>query len=182
MLLALYLQGVLGRSSTFTGLVFLPLSVAVVFGSFVGSRLADGLGARFVAALGLLVVALSSLVNAGISVEGGVGYVVSGSILAGFGLGCSAVAATAVGTSALNEGEQGLASGLLNTAAQVGTALGVAVLVTVAAAGTGAASGGGSATAAALVVGYRWAFFASAGLAVLGALVAILVVREKEAV
>ena len=178
-LLALYLQGVLGRSSTLTGLVFLPLSVAVIFGSFVGSRLVDGPGARFGAASGLCVVALSALITAGISAGGGIGYAVWGSVLAGLGLGCSAVAATAAGTSAPGEGEQGLASGLLNTAAQVGTALGVAALVTIAAARTGALARG-TATAAEIVEGYRWAFFASAGLAALGALVAVFVVREGE--
>ena len=135
--------------------------------------------ARFGAASGLLVVALSALITAGISAGGGIGYAAYGSVLAGLGLGCSAVAATAVGTSAPGEGEQGLASGLLNTVAQVGTALGVAALVTIAAARTGALARG-PATAAEIVGGYRWAFFASAGLAVLGVLVAIYVVREKK--
>ena len=71
----------------------------------------SGPGARFGAASGLLVVALSALITAGISAGGGVGYAACGSVLAGLGLGCSAVAATAVGTSAPGEGEQGLASG-----------------------------------------------------------------------
>ncbi|QIN77626.1 MFS transporter [Rubrobacter marinus] len=179
-LLALYLQGVLGRSSTFTGLVFLPFSVAVILGSFAGSRLVDRLGARFSAASGLLVMAVSSLVSAGISAGGGVGYVLGGSVLGGLGLGCSAVAATAAGTAVLGRGEQGLASGLLNTAAQVGTALGVAALVTLAVARAGALAGDGPATAAAIVEGYRWAFYASSGLAVLGALVAVFVVNERK--
>ena len=180
-LLALYLQGALGRSSTFTGLAFLPFSLAVILGSFAGSWIIGRTGARFAAASGLLVVALSSLVTAGISAEGGIGYVVAGSGLLGLGLGCVAVAATGVGTSAAGGEEQGLASGLLNTAAQIGTALGVAALVTLAVARTGALLDGGAAAAEAAVEGYRWAFYASAGLAVLGALVAIVLFREKEA-
>ena len=63
--------------------------------------------------------------------------------------------------------------------AQVGTALGVATLVTIAAARTGALACG-PATAAEIVEGYRWAFFASAGLAALGVLVAIFVMCEKK--
>ncbi len=154
--------------------------MAVILGSFVRSRIVDRLGARFSAASGLLVLTVSSLVTAGISAGGGFGYVLGGSAPGGLGLGCSAVAATAVGTSVLGRGKQGLASGLLNTAAQVGTALGVAALVTVAALRTGALAGDGPATAEAIVEGYRWAFFSSAGLAVLGAVVAIFVVREKK--
>lgn len=180
-LLALYLQGVLGRSSTFTGLIFLPFSVAVIFGSFAGSWIVGRVGARFTAASGLLVIAVSSLVTAGISAVGGVGYVVSGSVLGGFGLGCAAVAATGIGTSAAGSEEQGLASGLLNSAAQIGTALGVAALVTLAVARTGTLLDGGAAIAEAAVEGYRLAFFVSAGLAVAGSLVAIFVVREKGA-
>ncbi len=180
-LLALYLQGVLGRSSTFTGLVFLPLSVAVIFGSFAGSWIIGRTGARFAAASGLLVVAFSALVTSRISVVGGVGYVVAGSVLGGLGLGCAAVAATGIGTSAAGSKEQGLASGLLNSAAQIGTALGVAALVTVAAARTGTLLDGGAAMAEAAVEGYRLAFFVSVGLAIVGSLIAIFVVREKEA-
>ncbi len=162
-------------------MLFLPLSVAVIFGSFACSWIVGKTGARLAAASGLLVLALSSLVTAGISAVGGIGYVLAGSSLAGLGLGCAAVAATGIGTSAAGSEEQGLASGLLNSAAQVGTALGVAVLVTVAAARTGTLLDGGAAMAEAAVEGYRWAFFASAGLAVAGSLVAIFVVREKKA-
>jgi hypothetical protein len=53
----------------------------------------------------------------------------------GLGLGAASVAATTSGTSALPE-HAGLASGLLNSAAQVGTVLGLALLVSLAAAPT----------------------------------------------
>jgi hypothetical protein len=74
-----------------------------------------------------------TLITAGISTGGGVGYVVSGAALSGLALGCSAVTSTTLGTSAM-EDERGLASGLLNSSTQVGTAIGLAVLFTVAAA------------------------------------------------
>jgi hypothetical protein len=90
------------------------------------------------------------------------------------------VASTARGTSAAGEGERGLASGLLNSCAQVGAALGLAVLFTVAAARTDALAGG-EPTPADLVGGYRLAFIAGAALAVAGVVVARFVVREKVA-
>jgi flagellar biosynthesis protein FliQ len=52
----------------------------------------------------------------------------------GLSLGCASVASTTAGTAAAGEAREGVASALLNTAAQVGTALGVAVLVSLAAA------------------------------------------------
>ena len=177
-LAVLYLQEVLDYSPTLAGLLGLPFSISVVAGSFLGSRLAGTLGARRTMALGLLGICAATLVTAGISAEVGLTYVVSGAALSGLALGCSAVAATTRGTSAVGAGERGLASSLLNSSAQVGTALGVAILFTIAAARTSALSGV-EPTSQALVEGYRLAFFVGAALAVAGALGALLLVREK---
>ncbi|MGH2948842.1 MAG: MFS transporter, partial [Solirubrobacteraceae bacterium] len=62
------------------------------------------------------------------------------------------MASTASGTAALPAAQQGVASGVLNAAAQIGTVLGLSVLVSVAAARTAALGDG----AAALLGGYRW--------------------------
>jgi MFS family permease len=179
-LAVVYLQEVLAYSPTLAGMLWLPCSLSVVAGSFLGSRLTGRFGARRTMASGLLGISAATLITAGISAEGGVGYVVSGAALSGLALGCSAVASTARGTSAVDEGERGLASGLLNSSAQVGTAMGLAVLFTVAAARADALAGG-EPTAEALVAGYRLAFFVGAGLAVAGALAALFVVRKRGA-
>ena len=177
-LATLYLQEVLDYSPTLAGLLGLPLSISVVAGSFVGSRLTGTLGARRTMVLGLLGICAATLITTGISAEGGLTHVVSGAVLSGLALGCSAVASTTRGTSAVGAGERGLASGLLNSSAQVGTALGVAILFTIAAARTSALSGV-EPTSQALVEGYRLAFFVGAVLAASGALGALLLVREK---
>ncbi|MCD6054397.1 MAG: transporter, partial [Rubrobacteraceae bacterium] len=108
--------------------------------------------------------------------EGGLPYVVANAALSGLALGCSAVASTTRGTSAVKEEERGLASGLLNSSAQVGTALGLAVFFAVAVARTEAVALGGEPSAEALVVGYRWAFLVGAGIAALGAAAALRLV------
>ena len=72
----------------------------------------------------------------------------------------------------MEEGKRGLASGFMNTSAQVGTALGLAVLVTIAAAHTYILSGGSEPGAEALVAGYRLAFFFAAGTSSLGVVAA----------
>jgi EmrB/QacA subfamily drug resistance transporter len=178
-LAALYVQGVLLYPPSLAGLLGLPFSLSVVAGSFLGSRLLEKLGARRTMGLGLLGVCAASLMTAGISAGSGVAYVVSGAALAGLSLGCSAVASTARGASAVSEGQRGLASGLLNSAAQVGTALGLAVLFAIAAAVSAAVAGGGEPSPEAIVAGYRAAFFVGAGIAAAGALAAMLLIREK---
>jgi EmrB/QacA subfamily drug resistance transporter len=178
-LAALYVQGVLLYPPSLAGLLGLPFSLSVVAGSFLGSRLLEKLGARRTMALGLLGICAASLLTAGISAGSGAAYVVSGAALSGLSLGCSAVASTARGASAVGEGQRGLASGLLNSSAQVGTALGLAVLFAVAVAVSAAVAGGGEPSPEALVAGYRVAFSVGAGIAAAGALAATLLIREK---
>src|SRR5215213_5475015 len=98
------------------------------------------------------------------------------STLSGLALGCSAVASTTRGTSAVREEERGLASGLLTSSAQVGTALGLAIFFAVAVTRTEAVAIGTEPSAEALVVGYRWAFFVGAGIAARGAVAALRLV------
>jgi EmrB/QacA subfamily drug resistance transporter len=175
----LYLQEVLRYSPTVAGLLGLPLSLSVVAGSLVGSRLTGTLGARRAMALGLLCICGGTLLVTGISADGGLSFVVANAVISGLALGCSAVAATTRGTSAVAKEERGLASGLLNSSAQIGTALGLAVLFAVAASRTAAVGAGVEPTAEALVAGYRWAFYAGAGIAALGAAAALGLVRPE---
>ena len=79
--------------------------------------------------------------------------------------------------SAVAGGERGLASGLLTTAAQVGTALGIAAVLALAAAGTAGPAGGGPPSPTALVHGYRWGYIAAAGVSATGLLVALILLR-----
>jgi EmrB/QacA subfamily drug resistance transporter len=178
-LAVLYLQEVLMYSPTLAGMLGLPFSLSVVAGSFLGSRLTGTLGARHTMVLGLMAICSATLLITGISAEGGLFYVISNASLSGLALGCSAVASTTRGTSAVKEEDQGLASGLLNSSAQVGTALGLAVLFAVAVARTDAAAAGGEPGAEALVAGYRWAFFVGAGIAALGVAAALRLVRRE---
>jgi EmrB/QacA subfamily drug resistance transporter len=180
-LITLYLQNTLHYSASVAGLAGLPFSVCVIAGSVLGGRIAGRVGARATMSVGLAVVATSALVTTGITAGGGVAYVLAGAALSGLGLGCASVAATARGTSAVEEGKRGLASGFMNTSAQVGTALGLAVLLTLAATHAGSLSGSSEPTAGALVAGYRLSFFLAAGLASLGMVAALTLLRGAAA-
>src|SRR6266536_1458348 len=177
----LYLQGALGYPPTATGLALLPFSLAAIAGSFTGARLTARVQARATMTLGLVTVTAAMLLLSRIPTQrpGGLPWLMTGLVIAGAGLTCASVASTATGTAAVGGEAQGLASGLLNTAAQIGTALGIAALVTVAAARTGALAGGGNPTPTQLVNGFRLAFLAGAGVALLGALIALILVREE---
>jgi EmrB/QacA subfamily drug resistance transporter len=179
-LITLYLQNTLGYSASFAGLAGLPFSLCVIAGSMLGGRISERMGGRVTMSSGLAVVAASALLTTGITAEGGLAYVLAGAALSGLGLGCASVASTARGTSAVEEGKRGLAYGFMNTSAQVGTALGLAVLLTLAAARTAAQSDGAESAAEALVAGYRLAFLVAAGVASLGMVAALYFVRQAK--
>jgi MFS family permease len=84
-------------------------------------------------AAGLLVVAAGALVLV-VAGATAVAALLAAFGLMGGGLGVASVASTAAGTSAAGDDRPGLASGVLNTAAQLGTAVGLALLVAPAAA------------------------------------------------
>jgi EmrB/QacA subfamily drug resistance transporter len=180
-LASLYLQQALGYPPTATGLALLPFSLAAIVGSFIGAWLTAKLRARATMAWGLVTVTTAMLLLSRIPTQrhGGLPWLVTGLVIAGSGLTCASVAATASGTAAAATDAQGLASGLLNAAAQLGTALGIAALVTVAAARTSALTGAGNPTSAQLVDGFQLAFLAAALLALLGALVIVLLVPKE---
>ncbi len=94
------------------------------------------------------------------------------------------VSVTVAATAGVADSEQGLASGLLNTAQQIGSAVGLAILVAVATARTQAivASTGNSPAAlqTATTGGFQAALAVGAGFAALGVIVALLVIREQK--
>jgi EmrB/QacA subfamily drug resistance transporter len=183
LLCILYLQEVVGLMPAEAGFAFVPFNLAVVVGSFVGSRLTGRIGARVTAASGLFMIAVGVLLLVRITPESGyLGVLLPGFVLMGLGVGLSAVASTTVGTSALGGEKRGLASGLLNASAEVGYVLGLGVLVPLSAARTDSLAGGvAQPPDAALVEGFRLAFYAGAALAVLCALMALTVIRAKAA-
>ncbi len=172
-----HLQQVLDQSPTATGFVFLPFSLCVVAGSTVAPALIARFGTGLTAASGLLGVGAAMLLFTRISTAGGIAPLVAGLSLAGAALGWASVAATRAGTAQARTGEQGLIAGLLNTATQLGTAIGIAVLTTAAAARTAAIGD----TPAGLVKGFQTAYLAAAALALVGALVAAALLRPERA-
>lgn len=132
-LVALVAQRSLELDARATGLVLLPFSLMVVAGSATGSwwlkrHPAFGMSAGLATvAAGMLALAVATATRSWPGLAAAVA-------LAGVGLSWAAVTSTQAATAALPEERQGVASGMVNTAAQIGTALGVAVLLSLAAA------------------------------------------------
>jgi MFS family permease len=100
-------------------------------------------------------------------------------VLLGSGAGMAFPALMTLAMSGADPSEAGLASGLVNTTAQVGGALGLAVLATLAAARTDRLAAHGDAAAVALTDGYRLAFAIAAALVLAAIVVALTVLRPQ---
>lgn len=182
---ALYTQQVLGWDPLKAGLSYLPLSATIIFGAGMGSEVANRIGFKPVLAAGMFVTTIGLLWFSQINVDGGfVGDVLGPSMIAGLGLGLAFPGATIGGTSMVREDEVGLTSGLINSAQQIGGALGLAILSSLAASKTDsvmtAAQGAQAALPGALVDGFQLAFLVGAGFALLGGILTLLLVRTRD--
>ena len=131
--ITLYMQQVLGYSPIKAGLSYLPLSIAIIVSAGVASQLVTKIGFKPVLAAGMVLIAGGLLWFGAVSVDGGFTTDILGpSLLAAVGLGFAFVTTTIAAVSGIEDSEQGLASGLINTSQQIGGALGLAVLATVA--------------------------------------------------
>ncbi|MFC9662237.1 DHA2 family efflux MFS transporter permease subunit [Nocardia sp. NPDC127606] len=179
-IVALYLQKVLGYNALQTGLAMLPAAVAIGGVSlFASARLITRFGERavLIAGLFLLLAGMSWLTR--LPVDAGYLTDVLPVMVAVSGGGLVLPALTALGMSGADADDAGLASGLFNTTQQVGMAIGVAVLSTLAAARTGTELAAGASDAAALTSGYRLAFTVAAGLLAAALVIGVTVLRNR---
>ncbi|MFF2045995.1 MFS transporter [Kitasatospora sp. NPDC058170] len=181
-LVALYLQNVLGYGAAATGLALLPAAVAIgAVSLFLSARLNARFGERNVLLVGLalLVAALGLLVRLPADADYVVHLLPTMLLIGGGGLVLSGL--TALGMSGADAADAGTASGLFNTTQQVGAALGVAVLTTLAGSRTASLTAAGHSTAEALTGGFRLAFAVAAGLLALALLLTAVVLKPAGA-
>jgi EmrB/QacA subfamily drug resistance transporter len=181
-IVALYMQKVLGYDALETGLAMLPAAVAIgAISLFVSARLSRRFGERTVllAGLVLLMGAMAWLTRIPQDADYVTDLLPVMVLVAGGGLVLPAL--TGLGMSGARPDDAGLVSGLFNTVQQIGMALGVAVLSTLAASRTEHLRADGRSEAAALTGGYHLAFTVSAALLVAAFLVGILVLRSPKA-
>jgi EmrB/QacA subfamily drug resistance transporter len=171
--LSLYLQQVNAYSPLRAGLAFLPLALASLCAALSSARFVGRLGVRRQLVLGLTLAAAGLAWLAQLAPGDGFwSNLFCPELLAGTGFGLSFVPMTLGATAGIPAHQAGLASGLLNTARQLGGAIGLAATAAVAAA-VHPRSSGHYAVTSALTSGYDRALGACAAVLVVGALVAL---------
>ncbi|HEV2784089.1 MAG TPA: DHA2 family efflux MFS transporter permease subunit [Actinophytocola sp.] len=179
----LYMQKVLGYDALEIGLAFLPTAVAIG-GLSVGlsARLITRFGARPVLVTGLSLALVGLLLFTRTPVDGEfLADVLAPVLLVGLGMGLAFPSLMTLAMSGATQSDAGLASGLVNTTAQVGGALGLAVLATLATGRTTALLAEGNPVPAALTGGFHLAFWIGAGLLAVGITLGVFLLQSKPA-
>jgi len=174
--ISLYMQQVLHYDALKAGLSYLPLAICIIISAGIASQLVTKVGFKPVLVAGMALIAVALVWFAQVSVgDSYVKAILGPSIVAAIGLGFAFVPVTIGAVSGVAPEDSGLASGLINTTQQVGGALGLAVLSAVSTHVTN-----GSHDPVQLTDGFQSAFLTGAGIALLGILAAVFLIRSED--
>lgn len=174
--LNLYLQQVLGYTAFPSGAALLPMTLLIMVGMIVlAPRVLAAIGPKAATVTGMTLLAAGMVWLALIDADGSYAVdVLPASLLAALGMSLAFIPTLGTAISAARPEEGGLASGIVNTSYQIGSALGLAVMTAIAAA-NGADQLGDK---TALTEGYSAAFVGAAIVAAAGALSALATFRS----
>jgi len=182
---SLYLQEVLKFSPLQTGLAFLPFTVVIAIVSTNVARFFGKIGYKPFMVAGPLFIAVALFFLSNIQVDGNyLTQVLPGIAFLAFGAAMCFVSISVAATSGVPQHESGLASGLLNTAQQIGGALGLAILSGIAATTSVNifAKDPLTSVAEATVGGYQMALFVGGFFAIGASMIALFVIKQKKGV
>ena len=180
-LLTLYMQQVLGYSALEAGVAFLATAGTTIPAAAISQALVTRMGVKPVMTTGLFLMTFSYLWFTQLPADGTfwtnlfIPYLASG-----FGLAFIFIPLSLAALTVVEDRISGISSGLLNTSQQIGGALGVAIMATISTTHTETLLGEGKPPGEALTSGFNWAFWVAAGFMLSGALITILVLRNRD--
>jgi len=126
--LALYMQNIRGYSPLQAGVRFLPSTVMIIVIAPLAGRLADRVGSRPLITFGLLAVSGALFWQSHLTVSSGYGALLPGFMLMGIGMGFVMSPMSLAAMNAVDRAKAGVASGILSMNRMVGGTFGVAIL------------------------------------------------------
>ncbi|GGJ45004.1 MFS transporter [Virgibacillus salexigens] len=180
-MLILYLQQVLQYSPTAGAMAVLPVPLFMAFFIIVvAEKVLAKLGIKMTMVVGFVILGLGNILFSQFATVDGT-YVLSvlfPSFVAALGNALAYLASTTASVSEVEPKKSGLASGLYNTNFQIGSAIGLAILVAIAGVATASSTAGSQLVA--LNEGFQQAFFWGGIIAFLGAVLALLFTRSPK--
>ena len=181
LMLTLYMQQVLGYSAMKTGVAYLAVAGTSIIWANVAAALVNRVGVRPLIAGGMALLAVGMLLFTQVSVDGTyVKNLLPGFLIIAVGLAFCFVPISIAALAGVQKAEAGLASGLINTSQQIGGAVGIALLSTIAISRTENEVAAGTAVPQAMTSGFQLAFWVGAGVALVGVVAALVLIRQEE--
>ena len=177
--LNMYLQEVLGYGAFESGLALLPMTLTIMFLMMLATEKVVGrIGPKSALVIGLGILGLALILFSRMPVGGSfVADVLVPSLLGAVGMSLAYIPAMITSTAAARPEDGGLASGLVNTTYQVGSAIGLAAMAAIAGANTSARLASGVEPIVAMNAGFSGAFMGASLIAFGAALLAALAIR-----
>jgi EmrB/QacA subfamily drug resistance transporter len=181
--LNLYLQQILQLNAFYSGVALLPMTIIIMI-VMVGltGRLVGRFGFKANLLAGLILLSVALLLLANTSTNGGFwGSVLPPSILGALGMSLAYIPGTMASMSGAKAEETGLASGIVNTSYQIGSAIGLAVSSVIASSITKEAQIAGVPALESLNAGFQGAFIAAAVLCLVAVTVTLSKIKQPKA-
>jgi EmrB/QacA subfamily drug resistance transporter len=179
--LTLYVQQVLGWSALKTGLTFLATAGTAVLWAGLAQALVTRIGVKPIMAIGFVAMIAGMLWYTQIPVDASYwSDLLPGYLLVGFALPFTFIPVSIAALAGVESHEAGLASGLINTAQQIGGAVGVAVASSISITHFNHLVKTGESFPAAFTSGAVWAFWLLVGISIVGLLATVVLIRREE--
>jgi EmrB/QacA subfamily drug resistance transporter len=172
---SLYMQNILGYSAVQTGAAFLPMTVLIVLVAPIAGKTSDRLGSRGLMTGGMILLAVQLLLFSQLSANASFWNLLPALLIGGVGMACTMTPSAAAATRSVPVDKAGVGSAVLNSARQVGGTMGVAIMGAIMASELGPVP-----TPDAFMRGFERALLVAAAIALLGAIVAYVLVRPHE--
>ncbi len=172
---SLYMQNILGYSAVQTGAAFLPMTVLIVLIAPIAGKTSDRLGSRGLMTTGMTLLAIQLVLLSRLQVDSSYWHLLPALLIGGVGMACTMTPSAAAATRSVPVDKAGVGSAVLNSARQVGGTMGVALMGAIMAAEIGDVR-----TPDAFMRGFERALLVAAGIAIVGAIVAYVLIRPHE--
>jgi EmrB/QacA subfamily drug resistance transporter len=172
---SLYMQNILGYSAVQTGAAFLPMTILIILIAPIAGRASDRIGSRGLLTVGMTLVAVQLVFFSRLTEDASFWNLLPALMIGGIGMALTMTPSAAAATRSVPVDKAGVGAAVLNSARQVGGTMGIAVIGAIM-----ASAAGDVRTPEAFMDGFQKALLVAAGIAVVGAVVAYVLVRPHE--
>jgi EmrB/QacA subfamily drug resistance transporter len=172
---SLFMQNILGYSAVQAGAAFLPMTLLIIVIAPIAGRLTDRFGSRWFMTGGMVLIAAQLLYFSQLGADATFWQLLPAMLIGGIGMASTMTPSTAAATRSVPVDKAGVGSAVLNAFRQVGGTMGIAVMGAIM-----AHQAGGQRTVESFIDGFQSALTVAAGIAIVGAIVAFVLVRPHE--